>query len=126
MLEESKQNMLEEEMFKLKLEEALDTISKIEGKIKEIELKALGSARHIKLLHRFDEQLRESTELIMLEHAHMSRRATTVLQNHIKAQDIHISLLDEVIEERGARIKILQKINEMLMPLHQATADQPK
>ena len=65
-------------------------------------------------------------ELMMLEHARMSTRATTVLQNHIKAQDIHISLLDEVIEERGARIKILEKINEMLMPLHQATADHPK
>ena len=62
----------------------------------------------------------------MLEHARMSTRARTVLQNHIKAQDIHISMLDEVIEERGVRIKILEKINEMLMPLHQATADQPK
>ena len=62
----------------------------------------------------------------MLEHARMSTRATTVLQNHIKTHDIHISLLDKVIEERGVRIKILEKINEMLMPLHQATTDQPK
>ena len=63
---------------------------------------------------------------MMLEHARTSTRAITVLQNHIKAQDIHVSLLDEVIEERGSRIKILEKMNEMLMPLHQATADHPK
>ena len=107
-VEESKQNTLEEEKFKLKLGEASDAISNTKEKIKEIEVKASGSAKHIKLLRRYDEQLRDRTELMMLEHARMSTRAATVLQNHIKAQDIHISLLDEVIEERGARIKILE------------------
>ena len=53
--EESKQNTLEEEKFKLKLIEASDAISKTKEKIKEIEVKASGSAKHIKLLCRYDE-----------------------------------------------------------------------
>ena len=39
-VEESKQNTLEEEKFKLKLGEASDAISKTKEKIKEIEVKA--------------------------------------------------------------------------------------